>query len=144
MSSRSFSGGEVARLIGVNYGHVDRWTRLGLVEPSIAPGTGFGCTRGYSFADLVACGVMRELRIGLGIEPHNCREALEFLRGVNLSRLARDQRLLIRADGCSLSKASDDATGLSGIVIDLPGLVEELERATAPSGEQEQELPLAV
>jgi DNA-binding transcriptional MerR regulator len=58
----SFSAVEAARYAAVPYQTVDFWARSGFITPSLAAANGRGSDRRYSFDDLIALGVARELR----------------------------------------------------------------------------------
>jgi DNA-binding transcriptional MerR regulator len=58
----SFSAVEAARYAAVPYQTVDFWARSEFITPSLATANGRGSDRSYSFDDLIALGVARELR----------------------------------------------------------------------------------
>ena len=76
-----FSAVEAARYAKVPYASVDYWARTKLVVPSLAEAKGTGTERRYSFSDLVALRVVRELREE-GIPTQALRKAVKCLRGV--------------------------------------------------------------
>jgi DNA-binding transcriptional MerR regulator len=55
------------------------WDRLGVVKPSVAPASGHGSRRLYSFLDLVQARTARELRSN-GLSLQRLRKALSILR----------------------------------------------------------------
>src|ERR1051325_3166802 len=57
-----FSATEASSVSGVPYKTVDYWAKTGFIVPSIAAARGSGTERRYSFDDLVALRVARQLR----------------------------------------------------------------------------------
>src|SRR5450631_3534251 len=74
-----FSTGEAVRITGVSFRNIDYWARSKFIVPSIADAKGTGTERRYSFADLLALRVARELREA-GISTQSLRRIVEFLR----------------------------------------------------------------
>lgn len=68
-----------AKLAGLNYRKLDYYARTGLVRSSVAAASGYGSRRLYSFADLVALRMVRELR-DQGLTLRRIRKAVEVLR----------------------------------------------------------------
>ena len=68
----------VIALTGVSGRQVEYWATTGVVRPSI-PAAGKGTRRGYSFRDLVALRVAKELRDG-GISLQKIQNCLSWLR----------------------------------------------------------------
>jgi DNA-binding transcriptional MerR regulator len=75
----SFSTGEAVRITGVSFRNIDYWARTKFIVPSIADAKGTGTERKYSFSDLLALRVARELREA-GISTQSLRRIVEFLR----------------------------------------------------------------
>lgn len=75
----SFSTGEAVRITGVSFRNIDYWARTKFIAPSIAEANGTGTERRYSFSDLLALRVARELREA-GISTQSLRRVVEFLR----------------------------------------------------------------
>jgi DNA-binding transcriptional MerR regulator len=75
----SFSTGDAVRITGVSFRNVDYWARTKFIVPSIADAKGTGTERRYSFSDLVALRVARELREA-GISTQALRGVVKFLR----------------------------------------------------------------
>jgi len=75
----SFSATEASRITKVPYATLDYWARTKLVRPSIADARGTGTDRRYSFKDLVALRVARELR-NAGISTQALRNAIKHIR----------------------------------------------------------------
>jgi len=75
----SFSTGEAVRITGVSFRNIDYWARTKFIVPSIADAKGTGTERKYSFSDLLALRVARELREA-GISTQALRRIVEFLR----------------------------------------------------------------
>ena len=74
-----FSTGEAVRITGVSFRNIDYWARTKFIAPSIADAKGTGTERRYSFSDLLALRVARELREA-GISTQSLRRVVEFLR----------------------------------------------------------------
>jgi len=74
-----FSAGAAARITGVAYRTIDHWARTKFIAPSIAEAQGTGTERLYSFKDLVALRVARELR-DAGITTSALKRVIDFLR----------------------------------------------------------------
>jgi len=74
-----FTPRQVMQLTGVPYSTLNLWAKNGLVQPSVAPGTGTGSERVYSFSDLVALKVAFELRKS-GVTTSSIKRVVEFLR----------------------------------------------------------------
>ena len=58
----SFSTGDAVRITGVSFRNIDYWARTKFIVPSVAEAKGTGTERRYSFSDLLALRVARELR----------------------------------------------------------------------------------
>ncbi len=78
-AAESFSTGEAVRITGVSFRNIDYWARTKFIAPSIAEAQGTGTERRYSFSDLLALRVARELREA-GISTRSLRRIVEFLR----------------------------------------------------------------
>jgi DNA-binding transcriptional MerR regulator len=78
-AAESFSTGEAVRITGVSFRNIDYWARTKFIVPSIAEAKGTGTERKYSFSDLLALRVARELREA-GISTQSLRRIVEFLR----------------------------------------------------------------
>jgi len=78
-ATESFSTGDAVRITGVSFRNIDYWARTKFIVPSIAEAQGTGTDRRYSFSDLLALRVARELREA-GISTQSLRRVVEFLR----------------------------------------------------------------
>lgn len=78
-ATESFSTGEAVRITGVSFRNIDYWARTKFIVPSIADAKGTGTERKYSFSDLLALRVARELR-DAGVSTQSLRRVVEFLR----------------------------------------------------------------
>jgi DNA-binding transcriptional MerR regulator len=74
----SYTAGDAARITGVPYRTIDHWARTKFIAPSVAEAQGTGTERLYSFKDLVALRVARELR-DAGIATSALRRVIEAL-----------------------------------------------------------------
>jgi len=75
----SFSTGDAVRITGVSFRNIDYWARTKFIAPSIAEAQGTGTERRYSFSDLLALRVARELREA-GVSTQSLRRVVAFLR----------------------------------------------------------------
>jgi DNA-binding transcriptional MerR regulator len=75
----SFSTGDAVRITGVSFRNIDYWARTKFIVPSIADAKGTGTERKYSFSDLLALRVAREMREA-GISTQSLRRVVDFLR----------------------------------------------------------------
>ncbi len=78
-AAESFSTGDAVRITGVSFRNIDHWARTKFIVPSIADAKGTGSERKYSFSDLLALRVARELREA-GISTQSLRRVIDFLR----------------------------------------------------------------
>jgi DNA-binding transcriptional MerR regulator len=96
------------QLTGVPYSTLNLWAKNGLVQPSVAPGTGTGSERVYSFSDLVALKVAFELRKS-GVTTSSIKRVVEFLReNEHMNKPLSEARLVVR--GRDVARASEDAS----------------------------------
>ena len=79
MATDSFSTGDAVRITGVSFRNIDYWARTKFIVPSIADARGTGTERKYSFSDLLALRVARELREA-GVSTQSLRRIVDFLR----------------------------------------------------------------
>ena len=63
----------------MSFRNIDHWARTKFIVPSVAEANGTGTERRYSFADLVALRVARELREA-GISTQSLRRVVDFVR----------------------------------------------------------------
>jgi len=71
---------DVVALVGVPERALRYWADRGVVVPEVADAVGRpGIRRRYSFANVVQCGVVKEL-LGYGINLHEAGDVLAFLR----------------------------------------------------------------
>jgi DNA-binding transcriptional MerR regulator len=78
-ATESFSTGDAVRITGVSFRNIDYWARTKFIVPSIAEAQGTGTDRRYSFSDLLALRVARELREA-GVSTQSLRRVVDFLR----------------------------------------------------------------
>ena len=132
-----FSAGRAAKLSGVPYRTLDYWARSRFLAPSLVPAAGKGTQRLYSFQDLVALRVARELRAA-GISLQALRKVIRHLRrrrkGASFANtfLVSDGHDVFERRGDELISTMRLPGQLaSAWLIDLGYIVEELERAIA-------------
>lgn len=157
MPKQGWTPAEVVRICGIAYRRLDAWDRRGFLKPSVAQGTGKGRWRPrlYSFRDLLALRVARELRdAGVSLQ------ALRKVRDLLLKREAvkepfAELRLVVtpgRKDKPDVALVRDlgelesvlQAPGqrLLRFVLDLAPIMQELRERS--SQEAEQRKPAAV
>jgi DNA-binding transcriptional MerR regulator len=129
-----FTARQVVHLTGVPYSTLNLWAKNGLVQPSVAPGTGTGSERVYSFSDLVTLKVAFELRKA-GVTTSSLKKVIQFLREnegldkplVN-ARLVVSGRdvLVVRNSNELVSALSKPGQSCLSFVLDLPRTVGEL------------------
>src|SRR5258706_10953267 len=78
-AKESYSTGEAVRITGVSFRNIDHWARTKFIVPSVAEAQGTGTERRYSFSDLLALRVARELREA-GVSTQSLRRVVDFLR----------------------------------------------------------------
>jgi DNA-binding transcriptional MerR regulator len=78
-ATESFSTGDAVRITGVSFRNIDYWAGTKFIAPSIAEAHGTGTERRYSFSDLLALRVARELREA-GVSTQKLRRVVGFLR----------------------------------------------------------------
>ena len=77
--ARGYRGPTVCKIVGITYRQLDYWARTELVEPSIRSATGSGSQRLYSFDDVVALKVVKNL-VDTGVSLQKVRKAIDELR----------------------------------------------------------------
>lgn len=128
-----FTSRQVTHLTGVPYSTLNLWAKNGLVQPSVAPGTGTGSERIYSFSDLVALKVAFELRKS-GVTTSSLKKVVEFLReNENMEKPLSEARLVVTGhdvaivrEGELVSVLSKPGQGYLSFVVDLPQMLGEL------------------
>jgi DNA-binding transcriptional MerR regulator len=135
MSATGFGARAVLSLTGISYRQLDHWARTGLVASSVRQAAGRGSRRVYSFADLVALRVVRQLREA-GVSVQTIRRAVKWLRSHADQPLAT---LALTAQGKEVFALTDDpaklieATGEGQVVlaISIETVARHLERGVS-------------
>ena len=128
-----FTARQVVKLTGVPYSTLNLWAKNGLVQPSVAPGTGTGSERVYSFSDLVALKVAFELRRS-GVTTSSLKKVVDFLRqSEHMEKPLSEARLVVSGrdvaivrEGELVSVLSKPGQGYLRFVVDLPQVLGEL------------------
>ena len=128
-----FTARQVVKLTGVPYSTLNLWAKNGLVQPSVAPGTGTGSERVYSFSDLVALKVAFELRRS-GVTTSSLKKVVDFLRqSEHMEKPLSEARLVVSGrdvaivrEGELVSVLSKPGQGYLSFVVDLPQVLGEL------------------
>lgn len=78
-TAEEFTAGEAMSLAGCNYTFLNNLARTGLLAPSLQPAAGKGSTRLYSFSDVLALRVVRQMREA-GFELQALKSLIDRLR----------------------------------------------------------------
>jgi DNA-binding transcriptional MerR regulator len=81
--AHEFTAGEAMGLAGCNYTFLNNLARTGLLTPSIQPAAGKGSTRLYSFSDVLALRIVRQMREA-GFELQELKGWIDWLRTPDL------------------------------------------------------------
>ena len=128
-----FTARQVIKLTGVPYSTLNLWAKNGLVQPSVAPGTGTGNERVYNFSDLIALKVVFELR-NSGVTTSSLKKVVDFLRRhERINEPLSEARLVVTGrdvaivrKGQLVSVLSKPGQGYLSFIVDLPQMVGEL------------------
>lgn len=128
-----FTARQVVKLTGVPYSTLNLWAKNGLVQPSVAPGTGTGSERIYSFSDLIALKVAFKLRKS-GVTTSSLKKLVDFLRNSqHMDSPLAEARLVVSGqdvavvrEGELVSVLSKPGQGYLRFVVDLPQILGEL------------------
>jgi DNA-binding transcriptional MerR regulator len=137
---RGFYAGEAANITGIPYRTIDNWARTGLITPSISEARGAGRSRLYSFKDLVALRVARELR-DKGTSVQSLRKVIKLLRRTGLDSPLAEGRLLVVGKDVAIVRSPDEIESVlstpgqlylnSGLVFDLRKPIADVQRQVA-------------
>jgi DNA-binding transcriptional MerR regulator len=133
MNDQGFGGPQVCALVGITYRQLDYWDRSGLLHPSLEPAHGSGTRRRYSYRDLVALKVIKQLR-DAGVSLQGARKAIDFLQTQLGSDLASSSLVVMGADAVIAKNGEELVDLMKGghkvfNVLSLSGVVEELDAA---------------
>jgi DNA-binding transcriptional MerR regulator len=129
-----FTPRQVMRLTGVPYSTLNLWAKNGLLQPSIATGTGSGSERVYSFSDLIALKVAFELRKA-GVTTRSLRAVIKFVRDTEgIENPLAEARLVVSGRDVILVKNHEELVSVLSkpgqnclrFVVDLPQTLGEL------------------
>jgi DNA-binding transcriptional MerR regulator len=81
MSEEGYRVPDVCRIVGISYRQLDYWARTELVTPSVRDAHGSGTQRLYSFQDLLALKVIKNL-LDTGVSLQRVRKAVEHLKAM--------------------------------------------------------------
>jgi DNA-binding transcriptional MerR regulator len=135
----AFTAGQAVRVSGLPYPVLDYWAKSGFIVPSVTAAAGSGSQRRYSFRDIVALRVARELR-DAGISLQSLRKVIAKLReSEGIENPLAEERLILAGDDVVLVRSEEEL--LSQIrrpgqlyltaVVNLANVVEELRKAIA-------------
>ncbi len=74
-----WSGPQVCDIVDITYRQLDYWDSTDLLKPSLAPASGSGTHRRYSYRDLVQLKVIKGL-LDAGVRLQTARKVIESLR----------------------------------------------------------------
>lgn len=132
-----FRGPQVCSIVGISYRQLDHWDRTGLLSPSLVRAKGSGTQRLYSYRDVVALRIIKQL-LDAGVTLQRARRAIEFLRfyGEDLSTaslvLGAADSVLVR-DGDELLDLLKGGQGVFNVV-PLDGVVGHVDAAIVELG----------
>jgi len=108
-SPEHFSATQAAKIADVPYQTLDYWARTGFIVPTMAAAQGRGTERRYTFEDLLALRVARELRKA-GASMQALRRVVNVLRAER-NPLA-ECRLLVVGSDVALMSSCDEVMSL--------------------------------
>ncbi|HLJ49859.1 MAG TPA: MerR family transcriptional regulator [Bryobacteraceae bacterium] len=138
-ATESFSTGDAVRITGVSFRNVDYWARTKFIVPSIAEAQGTGTERRYSFSDLLALRVARELREA-GVSTKSLRRVVDFLRTKKgLTQPLAECRLIVTASDVQVATSPQKIMSVLrkpgqtsfAFVFDLARTVDEMKQGIA-------------
>src|SRR6266849_4064764 len=138
----SFSTGEAVRISGVSFRNIDYWARTKFIVPSIAEAKGTGTERRYSFSDLLALRVARELREA-GVSTQSLRRVVEFLRArKGLAHSFGECRLMVTGSDVQIATSPEKIMSVLrtpgqtsfAFVFDVARTVDEMKEALGANG----------
>ena len=130
---RGFYSGEAADITGIPYRTIDHWARTGLITPSISEARGAGRSRLYSFKDLIALRVARELR-DKGTSVQSLRKVIKLLRSSGMDSPLTEARLLVVGKDVAIVKSAHEIESVLSAPGQLylnPGMVFDLRKPIA-------------
>jgi DNA-binding transcriptional MerR regulator len=131
-----FTAQQVVRFLGIPYKTLDTWDQTSFICPSVRDSTGTGRSgrRLYSFSDMVALRVARELREA-GVSLQSLREVINKLRTehgfsdpMTEGRLVTDGQDVFLLDDMGIMSILKKPGQRCLYVIDLAGAVQELQQ----------------
>lgn len=128
-----FTARQVVKLTGVPYSTLNLWAKNGLVQPSVASGSGTGTERIYNFSDLVALKVAFGLRKS-GVSTSALKKVVDFLRhDENMNKPLAEARLIVSGRDVAMVRKGELVSVLSRpgqsylkFVVDLPQVLGDL------------------
>jgi DNA-binding transcriptional MerR regulator len=105
-----YRGPQVCAIVGITYRQLDYWARTDLLRPSLAEAQGSGTQRRYSYRDLVALKVIKNL-LDAGISLQTARKAIDYLRE-HLGEDLGSASLVIDESRTVLARTGDDIVDL--------------------------------
>src|SRR5262249_55094398 len=129
-NQRGFYAGEAAQITGIPYRTIDHWARTGLITPTIAGARGSGRSRLYSYTDVIALRVVRDLR-DKGISTRSLRKVIEVLREQGLDAPLSEAQLLVIGKDVAIVKSTREIESVlssPGQLYLTPGMVFDLRK----------------
>ena len=146
VTNEGYRGPQVCKIVGITYRQLDYWARTDLLRPSISEARGSGTQRRYSYTDLLELKVIKRL-LDAGVSLQSARRAIDCLRE-GLGEDLASANLVLNGDGSVLARSDEDLVDLlkggqgvlnivlplAGVVGELDGAIDQLQRAAAGSG----------
>lgn len=110
---RGFTAFQVGEIAGVNRKTLHHWAKTGSLPPSVQSAQGTGTRRRYSFSELVAVRVARELRKA-GFSLSTLRKTVTFLRKQKFDQPLAEAYLV--SDGMDIHLVHDSGTPFSVVI----------------------------
>ena len=132
----SFTSIQTAKIVGLSYRTIDHWARTSVLVPSLADTKGTGTERRYSFEDLVALCVARDLRSG-GISLRALRSIVAELRKESSANPLSGARFFVVGSDVVMVRNCKEAfsvlrqpgQGVFAFMVDLSTTVSELRKS---------------
>lgn len=128
-----YSGKSAAEIVGITYRQLDYWARTDLIRPGIAPASGSGSRRKYSYRNLLELKVVKNL-LDAGIRLEQVREVFAYLQD-ELGEDIAAANLVVNGNQPMLVRSGEEIVDLlhngQGVlnILPLSGVVDELDEA---------------
>src|SRR5262249_36565232 len=130
---RGFCTGEAAHITGIPYWTILHWARTRLITPSLLEAPGPGRNRLYSYDDVVALRIVRDLR-DRGASVQSLRNIIKRLRKHGLNSPLEEAQLLVMGREVAIvnsPRAIENLLSEPGHLYLTPGMVLNLRKLIA-------------